>query len=274
MVDVDDAENAYVVASVDGLAPTRPRYPRPFPPPSHPAHPLTLCCIALQAAPVSLRLGQGTDAGPAAAPPGRADAAAHAADRRRRGRGQPGHPGARRRRRRPVRHGPARSPARLPPATNPSAPAPLSHLRALTPHRIAAHGGAALFVDYGHNRPGLHSVRVCAREVMDPMGRASPHRGPGAGRCQAIRKHRFEPVLAHPGLADLSADVDFSSLAVEQRGSARGAIAGRRTHPRLNEGVRGGVLGPRQCACLDRSSRARSCSSWASTHGWPRCSAE
>ena len=55
--------------------------------------------------------------------------------------------------------------------------------------RIARDGGAALFVDYGHLRPGLGDT------------------------LQAVRAHAYDDVLAHPGEADLTAHVDFSALA-------------------------------------------------------------
>jgi SAM-dependent MidA family methyltransferase len=54
---------------------------------------------------------------------------------------------------------------------------------------IARHGGAGLFFDYGHLRPGLGDT------------------------LQAVRGHAHDDVLAHPGEADLTAHVDFSALA-------------------------------------------------------------
>jgi SAM-dependent MidA family methyltransferase len=60
--------------------------------------------------------------------------------------------------------------------------------------RIARHGGAGLFFDYGHLRPGLGDT------------------------LQAVRGHRHEDVLASPGTADLTAHVDFAALAVVARG--------------------------------------------------------
>ncbi|WP_414898203.1 class I SAM-dependent methyltransferase [Rhodovulum sp. YEN HP10] len=65
-----------------------------------------------------------------------------------------------------------------------AAEAILAHLAA----RISAHGGATLIVDYG----GWHSL---------------------GDTLQALRAHRPEPVLAHPGEADLTAHVDFEALA-------------------------------------------------------------
>ena len=55
--------------------------------------------------------------------------------------------------------------------------------------RIEAEGGAALIVDYGHERPGLGDT------------------------LQAVKRHRRHDVLADPGTADLTAHVDFSALA-------------------------------------------------------------
>jgi SAM-dependent MidA family methyltransferase len=54
---------------------------------------------------------------------------------------------------------------------------------------LAAKGGAALFVDYGHERSA-----------------------PG-DTLQAVRGHGFSPVLANPGEQDLTAHVDFEAVA-------------------------------------------------------------
>ncbi len=54
--------------------------------------------------------------------------------------------------------------------------------------RLVADGGAALFIDYGRDAPG-----------------------PG-DTLQAVRGHQKEPVLANPGLADLTAHVDFPAF--------------------------------------------------------------
>lgn len=60
--------------------------------------------------------------------------------------------------------------------------------------RLAAHGGAALVVDYGYAG------------------------GPVVGdTLQALRRHAFAPVLEAPGDADLTAHVDFASLAAAAR---------------------------------------------------------
>lgn len=53
--------------------------------------------------------------------------------------------------------------------------------------RVAAHGGAALLIDYGRNRPYPTSL-------------------------QAIREHQFCGLLDQPGKADLSAHVDFGAI--------------------------------------------------------------
>jgi SAM-dependent MidA family methyltransferase len=55
--------------------------------------------------------------------------------------------------------------------------------------RIAADGGAGLFLDYGHLEPGIGDT------------------------LQAVRRHRPEDVLENPGEADLTAHVDFAALA-------------------------------------------------------------
>ena len=54
--------------------------------------------------------------------------------------------------------------------------------------RIARDGGAALFIDYGHLRPGLGDT------------------------LQAVRAHAYDDALAHPGEADLTSHVDFAAL--------------------------------------------------------------
>jgi SAM-dependent MidA family methyltransferase len=59
--------------------------------------------------------------------------------------------------------------------------------------RIASHGGAGLFIDYGYLRPGVGDT------------------------LQALRKHQHEDVLASPGEADLTTHVDFSALAAAAR---------------------------------------------------------
>ena len=55
--------------------------------------------------------------------------------------------------------------------------------------RLTADGGAALFIDYGH------AVSACGDTL------------------QAVRGHRYHPVLEAPGSADLTAHVDFEAFA-------------------------------------------------------------
>jgi SAM-dependent MidA family methyltransferase len=54
--------------------------------------------------------------------------------------------------------------------------------------RLVKHGGAALFIDYGHERGGRGDT------------------------LQAVRSHRFAPVLADPGEQDLTSHVDFEAV--------------------------------------------------------------
>jgi NADH dehydrogenase [ubiquinone] 1 alpha subcomplex assembly factor 7 len=63
--------------------------------------------------------------------------------------------------------------------------------------KLVANGGAALLIDYGHERSA-----------------------PG-DTLQAVRGHKFAPVLDRPGEQDLTAHVDFEAIA----GAARGAGA-------------------------------------------------
>lgn len=65
--------------------------------------------------------------------------------------------------------------------------------------RIAAHGGAALILDYGDWRSRGDTL-------------------------QAVRGHAPEPPLAHPGAADLTAHVDFAALADAARGVTVGPM--------------------------------------------------
>jgi NADH dehydrogenase [ubiquinone] 1 alpha subcomplex assembly factor 7 len=55
--------------------------------------------------------------------------------------------------------------------------------------RLAATGGAAIIIDYGHDRCGTGET------------------------LQAVRCHGFAPVLANPGEQDLTAHVDFEAVA-------------------------------------------------------------
>lgn len=59
--------------------------------------------------------------------------------------------------------------------------------------RLLTQNGAALFVDYGYDRPGLGET------------------------LQAVRRHAYADPLAEPGLADLTAHVDFSAFAAAAR---------------------------------------------------------
>jgi NADH dehydrogenase [ubiquinone] 1 alpha subcomplex assembly factor 7 len=60
---------------------------------------------------------------------------------------------------------------------------------------LAAKGGIALFVDYGHER------------------------GASGDTLQAVRGHRFAPVLDKPGEQDLTAHVDFEAVVRSARGA-------------------------------------------------------
>jgi NADH dehydrogenase [ubiquinone] 1 alpha subcomplex assembly factor 7 len=71
---------------------------------------------------------------------------------------------------------------------------------------IAKFGGAALFIDYGHDQSGIGDT------------------------LQAVKDHRYHDVLLDPGKADLTAHVDFEQLAENARGAgalAYGAITQR-----------------------------------------------
>jgi SAM-dependent MidA family methyltransferase len=71
--------------------------------------------------------------------------------------------------------------------------------------RLARQRGMLLAIDYGHEKSGFGDT------------------------LQAVRAHRFAPVLADPGEADLTAHVDFATLAIAaQKGGAR-------THPLLTQ---------------------------------------
>ena len=67
--------------------------------------------------------------------------------------------------------------------------------------KLAAFGGAALLIDYGHSR------------------RAS------GDTLQAVRGHRFAPVLDKPGEQDLTAHVDFETTALAAREAGAAATA-------------------------------------------------
>ena len=67
--------------------------------------------------------------------------------------------------------------------------------------RLTTKGGVALFIDYGHARIGRGDT------------------------LQAVRGHRFSPVLANPGEQDLTSHVDFET--VERAGREAGASVTR-----------------------------------------------
>jgi NADH dehydrogenase [ubiquinone] 1 alpha subcomplex assembly factor 7 len=68
--------------------------------------------------------------------------------------------------------------------------------------RIAAHGGGALIVDYGHSASAVGVT------------------------LQAVRDHDYAPVLEAPGEADLTAHVDFAALTRAAKGvSAYGPVS-------------------------------------------------
>lgn len=70
--------------------------------------------------------------------------------------------------------------------------------------RIARHGGAAIFIDYGGWRSKCDTL-------------------------QALRNHRPEPPLANPGQADLTAHVDFEALALAAPGLPRTLLTAQGT---------------------------------------------
>ena len=72
------------------------------------------------------------------------------------------------------------------------APARAALMQAIA-ERIAAAGGAGLFIDYGHLVRGFGDT------------------------LQAVRAHAYENVLASPGEADLTTHVDFAGLAAVAR---------------------------------------------------------
>ena len=61
--------------------------------------------------------------------------------------------------------------------------------------RIARHGGAGLFIDYGYEKPAVGDT------------------------LQALLKHAYDDPLAHPGDADLTTHVDFAALIDAARGA-------------------------------------------------------
>lgn len=90
----------------------------------------------------------------------------------------------------------APDPALLPPGWNTAPPGAIAEISPAREavmeticHRLAKQGGAGLFIDYGHDVPALGDT------------------------LQAMRQHAYADVLADAGEADLTAHVDFSSLA-------------------------------------------------------------
>ena len=84
--------------------------------------------------------------------------------------------------------------------------------------RIARHGGAALAIDYGHEKSGF------------------------ADTVQALRRHRFVDPLAEPGEADITTHVDFEAL------GRAAASAGARVHGPVSQGRFLVALGARERA--------------------------
>ena len=74
-----------------------------------------------------------------------------------------------------------------------TSPASLAIVRDLA-RRLARQGGAALIVDYGHDRPGTGDT------------------------LQAVSRHAFADPFEAPGERDLTAHVDFAALAAAARG--------------------------------------------------------
>jgi SAM-dependent MidA family methyltransferase len=94
---------------------------------------------------------------------------------------------------------------------------------------VAAKGGVALFIDYGHERSA-----------------------PG-DTLQAVRGHRFAPVLADPGEQDLTSHVDFESVANAARD------AGAAVTPLVTQGewlIRLGIEARAQALSRANSDRA------------------
>ena len=87
-----------------------------------------------------------------------------------------------------------------------SSPARSAVVAQLASH-LAAHGGAAIIIDYGYAG------------------------GEGGDSFQAVRSHRFADPLEAPGEQDLTAHVDFAALADAARigGAETGRIAGQGT---------------------------------------------
>ena len=116
--------------------------------------------------------------------------------------------------------------------------------------RIASHGGAGLFIDYGHLRSAVGDT------------------------LQAIRAHRYEDVLDNPGEADLTAHVDFAHLAASRRTArpSRASVDARR-FPARHGPARARRRARRRGRCRRRANacRARPSVLPAPTQ-WERCS--
>jgi SAM-dependent MidA family methyltransferase len=97
--------------------------------------------------------------------------------------------------------------------------------------RIAAQGGAALFIDYGYLEPATGDT------------------------LQALHNHEFDDVLAHPGEADITAHVDFARLAAVARQHGLDAVLSTQSAFLLDLGLleRAGQLG----AGMDEARRTR-----------------
>ncbi|MEO5374557.1 MAG: SAM-dependent methyltransferase [Alphaproteobacteria bacterium] len=94
-------------------------------------------------------------------------------------------------------------------------------LAATLGRRLATEGGAALVIDYG------------------------PARAAAGDSLQAVRRHAFHPPLEAPGEADLTAHVDFESLALAAAGAGArpdGPLAQGPWLERLGLGARAAVL--------------------------------
>jgi NADH dehydrogenase [ubiquinone] 1 alpha subcomplex assembly factor 7 len=95
--------------------------------------------------------------------------------------------------------------------------------------RLAAQGGVALFIDYGH------FPSACGDTL------------------QAVRGHRRHEVLADPGAADLTAHVDFAAFA-----AAAAAIGARAWGPVTQARFLNAIgLAPRAAALLKRATPAQ-----------------
>ncbi|OYW14302.1 MAG: hypothetical protein B7X02_00360 [Rhodospirillales bacterium 12-54-5] len=87
----------------------------------------------------------------------------------------------------------AKSGTTIPPGTvMEQSPASRAVMRSIC-QRLREHGGAALMIDYGYLGEAHHDT------------------------LQAVKAHHFHPVLKDPGEADLTAHVDFTSLATVAR---------------------------------------------------------